>query len=300
MSTVTEQAEASTNDQPAFLQRLRQQRGWLYVAAGFAAGLVAEALLQQFNADPLALVGDFLPQIVGVVLTIVILDRLNERRQRRAEVRQERARLIHDLGSKLNALAVKAAEEMRDNGMLFDGALVRAGLSWANLQHVNLLNANLVLANLSGAVLTDAILAGANLTEANLWKANLAGADLLGADLTGAYLMEANLVGADMWNANLPDAKLWDANLSEVNMFRANLAGANLWRANLAGANLTGVNLVGTDVKAAVFDENTQLPDTDPDGEIFYWTSHTDMSRYTDPAHPDFWQPTWVHELNGG
>jgi hypothetical protein len=27
-----------------------------------------------------------------------------------------------------------------------------------------------------------------------------------------------------------------------------------------------------------------------------YWTSDTDMSRYTDPNHPDFWQPDWAKE----
>jgi len=27
-----------------------------------------------------------------------------------------------------------------------------------------------------------------------------------------------------------------------------------------------------------------------------YWTPDTDMSRYTDPEHTDFWQPDWVKD----
>ena len=29
-----------------------------------------------------------------------------------------------------------------------------------------------------------------------------------------------------------------------------------------------------------------------PDGT--HWTPETDMSRYTDHSHPDFWQPDWL------
>jgi len=31
-----------------------------------------------------------------------------------------------------------------------------------------------------------------------------------------------------------------------------------------------------------------------PDGSK--WTPDTDMTRYTDPNHPDFWQPDWVKD----
>jgi len=30
-----------------------------------------------------------------------------------------------------------------------------------------------------------------------------------------------------------------------------------------------------------------------------YWTPETDMTRYTNPEHPDFWQPEWAKESEG-
>jgi hypothetical protein len=61
-----------------------------------------------------------------------------------------------------------------------------------------------------------------------------------------------------------------------------------LLEANLLNANLTD----------AKFDETTVLPDavweyvTQTDINITgYWTPDTDMSRFTDPEHPDFWDP---------
>ncbi|MEL6152396.1 MAG: hypothetical protein AAFR56_22390, partial [Chloroflexota bacterium] len=50
-----------------------------------------------------------------------------------------------------------------------------------------------------------------------------------------------------------------------------------------------------------LFDETTILPDSDlrdyADGSKRIsrpWTPETDMTRYTDPDHPDFWQPAYT------
>ena len=64
---------------------------------------------------------------------------------------------------------------------------------------------------------------------------------------------------------------------------------ANLWSANLKGANLQQANL-----KNARLDEDTVLPDSKAtlnNGYLSKWTPDTDMSRFTNPEHPDFWQP---------
>jgi hypothetical protein len=50
------------------------------------------------------------------------------------------------------------------------------------------------------------------------------------------------------------------------------------------------------------FDTDTVLPDAriidwdDKTTPVYdkYWTTRTDMSRYTDPNHPNFWQPEWI------
>jgi hypothetical protein len=111
---------------------------------------------------------------------------------------------------------------------------------------------------------------GANLEEANLWKANLREAFLWKANLREADLVGAFLMGAFLWEANLWKANLWEANLWEANLMLANLEGAHLERACLEGAKLS---------------EDSILPDGTN------WTPDTDMARFTDPDHPDFWQP---------
>jgi len=196
-----------------------------------------------------------------------------------------------------------------------DGAnLQEANLEVANLQEAKLLGANLQEANLGGANLQDATLVGANLQEASLRRANLQGADLYVANLQEAKLFDANLQEAYLKHANLQDANLVEANLQKAYLWGANLQDAYLWRANLQDATLVGANLQDAylwranlqdaTLVGAMFSETTVLPDSKYVGEdenghwIFdkYWTPDTDMSRYTDPNHPDFWQPDWVKE----
>ena len=129
--------------------------------------------------------------------------------------------------------------------------------------------------------LTDGSLRGANLFEANLQ-----GVGLYQADLRGANLGLANLQEADLFMTNLQGTTLSAANLQG-----AHLAGANLQGAHLAGANLQEAGLLGAYLQGAEFNEDTTLPDGRP------WTPDTDMARFTDPMHPDFWSPLlWLPE----
>jgi len=116
--------------------------------------------------------------------------------------------------------------------------------------------------------------------------------------LVGAKLAGADLVSANLRKANLEGANLKYADLNGANLAGANLKGANVVGANLEGASLEGSNLEGAELTYAKFDEKTILPDSDihqqwyeEDMVFIYWTPQTDMTRYTDPNHPDFWQP---------
>jgi uncharacterized protein YjbI with pentapeptide repeats len=113
--------------------------------------------------------------------------------------------------------------------------------------------------------LTDGSLQRIALIMANLQGANLFRANLQRANLSGANLQEAFLSWADLQGASLEDTKLQEADLTMANLQGANLAGANLQNAK--------------------FDEYTTLPDGTN------WTPDTDMARFTDPDHPDFWRP---------
>ena len=202
--------------------------------------------------------------------------------------------LVREAGSTANFVAIEAVKMLHANGWLVgkNGALAGASLAGADLASANLQKANLESANLKHAELN-----GADLTEANLQAVILGYADLKNANLT-----EVNLKGANAVGANFEGADLESANLENMVLGYANLKGANL-----AGANLKGVELgIKVSVLALItrFDEYTVLPDADTttkhkdsDGKWVYdkhWTPQTDMTRYTDPDHPDFWQPDWA------
>ncbi|MBV8886786.1 MAG: pentapeptide repeat-containing protein [Chroococcidiopsidaceae cyanobacterium CP_BM_RX_35] len=92
--------------------------------------------------------------------------------------------------------------------------------------------------------------------------ANLRKAHLLGADLREAHLLGADLSGADLLGADLSGAHLLGADLSGVHLLGAILRETDLSGADLSGADLREVkHLTQEQVKEAITDENTQLPD---------------------------------------
>jgi hypothetical protein len=171
---------------------------------------------------------DIRSDLIGIGITVLIIDNVNEMYRRRAE----KERLILQMGSPDHGFAIEAVRQLEQKRWLYDGSLRGAYLWKANLQ-----GANLMLANLEKAHLV-----GANLEKANLGGADLMLADLMFANLQETSLLKADLRGADLGQANLGGADLMFANLQGTNLFRAHLE-----KANLAGANLKEVNLSGAD-----------------------------------------------------
>lgn len=215
----------------------------------------------------------------GIIFTIVVLNRLANNRAIEAEKRD----LILQMGSPDNSFAIEAVRILKHRGWLYDGSLQGVYLGNSNLQGADFfLNSNLEGANFEHV----------HLEGASLWEANLKGVDF----------GEGNLQGVNLLNSNLECASLWYAHLEGAHLRGTNFEGANLEEAHLEGANLIEANLQGANLKNAYFDKKTVLPDGNHEivGEnvIVYgsWTPETDMSRYTDPNHPDFWQPDWVED----
>ena len=67
-------------------------------------------------------------------------------------------------------------------------------------------------------------------------------------------------------------------------LINENLRGANLSQYDLREYTLRGADLQDAYLDGALFDETTILPDSRN------WTPDLDLSRYTDPSHPDFWR----------
>ena len=133
-------------------------------------------------------------ELFGAFMTFVLLEML-------VRSREEKERLIRQMRSKDNALALQAVAELGAHGWLGDGSLVEASLWNANLEGVN------------------------------IWDVNLKKADLHGANLMGAKMERANFTGTNLWNANLEDVQMRDINLEGADLFKANLRGAQIWHA---------------------------------------------------------------------
>jgi hypothetical protein len=172
-------------------------------------------------------------ELASIAITVLIIDSLNRRREAEERDRRKKAkataklerrkdRLVHQLGSRLNQDAKRAAEQLRAEGWLQDGSLEGvhlrnanlegADLRWVNLQRAQLFRANLQGANLFGADLRGAHLAGADLRDALLGKANLQGAYLEGCNLEGARKLSlARLAQAGrLKGATMPDGNRYN------------------------------------------------------------------------------------------
>jgi hypothetical protein len=84
------------------------------------------------------------------------------------------------------------------------------------------------------------------------------------------------------------NANLYSAGLKHSTLYRVNFSGADMQNANFVQANLEDCYFRGAKLEGAQFNENTVLPDGKK------WMAETDMRRFTDPQHSDFWQPEWV------
>lgn len=260
---------------------------WLYIVVGLLMGLLVAPVLEQITGDLNALIGNLVPEAIGIIFTVLILEQMARNRDRE-NFKQD---LIRRAGSVVNDVAIDAIEQLRKEGWLTGAHSVLKG---ANLQGANLENAQLGLANLQQA----------NLRFANLQRAKLDRTNLQQASLCFANLQQAHVGQANLQQADLLDAELQRANLICSNLQQADLSGSNLQQANLDCVNLR--EAIG--IQTAKYDEKTVLPDSVTivdryglpkleNGEMIYsgcWTLETDMTRYTNPEHPDFWEPEWV------
>jgi uncharacterized protein YjbI with pentapeptide repeats len=210
-------------------------------------------------------------------------------------VNEELEEAVENFGEALEELieAIKASEtpearqihldRVRDRGGFVHSTLIGINLQRADLCDTNLSHAQLVKANLREANMQGVNLRGANLKETQLIEANLRGADLTEANLEHTFLSGAILDGAKLVRAKI-ETSLWGASLVNADLHDANLSGAELFKANLTGANLLGANF-----RDAKFSTDTILPNGS------HWDVKTNIARFTDPRHPQFWRSDDSH-----
>jgi uncharacterized protein YjbI with pentapeptide repeats len=135
--------------------------------------------------------------ILSISATVLLIDRLNEKRGQR----EEKQRLIREMGAGDSATALRAVKEIRARGWLTDGSLVGADLSGANLDDAQLERSNLSRADLFRTKLGRAELPHALLGEAVLRGVAAENCNMKGVDLRGANLRKAGLSGAILEDA---------------------------------------------------------------------------------------------------
>jgi len=268
--------------------------GIVLLALSLASGIIG--YIQVHGAfDLLTFLSDFYANISAelgsIAITVIVIDSFNKRRSDH----ELKARLVREARSRDNSTAVSAVDWLRAEGLLKgEKSLLRKASLWD--------------ANLANALLTDVNLSQSDMNNANLYRANVSYSDLSyilmpygnlrGANFKFSKLSNANLMyiqaeevelrHTDLTNSSLEGADLRGANLQFANLTRAQMDKARLERVNMEFANLTHAILKDTS-----FDETTILPDgTKYDPEL----GLEQLARFTDPNHPDFWQPDWVKE----
>jgi hypothetical protein len=170
-----------------------------------------------------------------VILTIFVLNFLQERREEARRIRDLQEQLVREAASSVNATARTAVDTMRKRrwlgrknmynfpddiaALLMNEELFNADLSYADLRYVDLSNSYMFEAKLNGAKLRRASLHSVNLVIAQLIAANLYEAQLTNANLDSADCRYANLCKADLRGANLKSADLTDALIDRKTRF---------------------------------------------------------------------------------
>ncbi len=241
-----------------------RQNQWLYVFVGFVAGLGVFPAARAMLTVPQGMVENMIAESFGIVVTVLVIDRLYQRRERARRRYERREQLIHEMGSPDNATAINAARGLRTMGAVQDGTLRNIRMLYANLANANLFRGDLANMNLSNS--------------------NLEGANLVEADLSGASLRKTNLHAAKLIDATLTDAKLNTADLTVANLNNANLRGAVLTGADLRGAILVGADLTGAQMFDVIFSSSTVMPDGT------HWHEGANVFRFNSAKHPDYWR----------
>lgn len=250
--------EQSTRTRIKIFDQLTHEQGRYTIAGMLIFVAVIMSILRALatnDYDLAGIVDGFTTELIGAALTFVIFDWFIDRRDREKQEISRKKYLIRQLGSTIKDESIRAFEELEIEEWLYDGTLRDASLSNLNLNNMNLV--------------------AINLENAFLFSANFRESDFTAASLKGASLMRADLRDSNLYRTDLREAKLYEASLQ----------GALIHMTDLRGTILSNASLKNAELIEIIFNEETTLPD------VTKWTPDTDMERFTNPEHPDFWEP---------
>ena len=236
------------------IRNIQKEYSWLYPIAVYvlvlAIGIVIGAyIFRERDGYDINIWTEALGVAGGAGVTVFILDRLNDKRDRTNLKR----RLVREVGSGSREFALNAISWLRAEGWLSGE---RGLLKGKNLRGANLKGASLYFRDPNGgsseaANLEGAILHGANLESATMNQVNLQNAELTGANLHKACLDNAELQGADLGGSNMESTRMY---------------GAHLQGADLRGSDMNGTKLIGAEMPGAVLFAARNMQDADFQG----------------------------------
>jgi hypothetical protein len=215
-------------------------------AAGIAGLFMPQGSLWQRAAMP----------VLAVTATVYLLDYLYRRRTDLLE----KERVILQMGSRSNHVALDAARVVIERRWHRDGSLCGVVFERADLRSLTMARAKLD---------------GASFMYAQLRDAELMFADLRDSRMGSSDLRNANLSFSDLENAVLGLADLENASLGRCSLRSAHLEGANLRDAFLEHADLEGTHL-----EQAIYNAKTRWPEGYvPPSEAINWDTLSDTER---------------------
>lgn len=151
------------------LRNFANENRGIYLLAGIGLGMLVTPAITIIITDFHGFLENLVPEAVGIVVTVLVIDRLDRNR----EYSIIRDQLIRKMQSRENLTALQAVEELRVLGHLADGSLKEQDLRGAHLQDANLYQVNVEDADLRNAILYNADLYDANLKGANVTNEQL-------------------------------------------------------------------------------------------------------------------------------
>lgn len=157
-------------------------------------------------------------EMVGAILTAVVLGSILSSAQQRAAEAPLRQSLIEKLNSGDVTTTLSAIAELRGNGWLSDGTLKGIGLYKASFSG----------ANIAGANLQEAQIFGVDFSNTYLEQADFSKATIMGSSFRGLYVPGVNFEGAGISSTDFSNTDLRMASFRNTQLMGVNLEGATI------------------------------------------------------------------------
>jgi len=243
----------------------------------WATTLAVSGIASLLFCDENSVFNNLAPEAIGIAVTVHLIDRLYHNK----EIIETKQKIIDQLRSPSNAVALEAARVSLDNGWFKDSSLDNIDLRKADLQDAELIGTKLKNINFSGANLTRVKFGGAIIENSNFYKTIMLktefdGAELLSSDFSWTKLDDINFLGAkltkvDFRMSNMPHLKAEQAYLTQTDFRGADISNANFGGTTIISCDFRfTVGFQSADFFQAQYDQNTRWPDNLPPNNAIF------------------------------